>query len=198
MSGFTLKRWNGVVIANGSDARDVAQANAASLQEANLPGANLQEANLWKANLRKANLREADLQEADLPGANLREADLWEANLQEADLQEANLWEANLQGANLQGANLQGANLQGANLKGASIIPTIFDRRGFAFYVTWQLKDPSPEPIIRAGCRTWEAFADAKSHYGENYDRDGDPVECLAIIEFMEARFNARIAEDEV
>ena len=193
MSGFTLKRWNGVVIANGSDARDVAQANAASLQEANLPGANLREANLWGANLREANLWEADLQEANLWGANLQGA-----NLQGANLWEANLWEANLWEANLQGANLKGANLQGANLKGASIIPTIFDRRGFAFYVTWQLKDPSPEPIIRAGCRTWEAFADAKSHYGENYDRDGDPVECLAIIEFMEARFNARIAEDEV
>ena len=178
MSGFILKRRNGEVIAHGSDARDVAQANAANLGRANLQGANLWGADLW---------------EADLWGANLRGADLGRANLEGA-----NLWGANLQGADLWGANLREADLRKANLGGASIIPTIFDRRGFAFYVTWQLKAPSPELIIQAGCQTWEAFADAKAHYSENYESDGDPVECLAIIDFMEARFNARIAEDEV
>ena len=157
-------RFTDEVIAEGDTVRE-------ALQKAIESGVNLRDVNLRDVNLRGANLRGANLSGANLSGANLSGA--------------------YLSGANLSGAYLSSANLSGANLSGASIVPTSLDTRGYVFYVTWTRGEDNPAPVIRAGCKRWRSFDDARSHYGDGYDSDGDTVECLAIVNFMEARFKA-------
>ena len=192
-------RFTDEVIAEGDTVREALKKAIES--DANLRGANLSDADLSGADLRGANLRDADLRDAYLRGAYLRDADLRGAYLRDADLRGAYLRGADLRGADLSGADLRGANLRdadlrdaylrGAYLRGASIVPTSFDVRGYAFYVTWTRGEANPEPVIRAGCKRWQSFNDARSHYGDGYDSNGDTVECLAIVNFMEARFKA-------
>jgi uncharacterized protein YjbI with pentapeptide repeats len=186
----TLRRTVGDVIGQGASVKAIAEANEADLCGANLRKADLREANLRKADLRHANLREANLREANLRGADLRGADLRHANLREA-----NLCGADLRGADLRRADLRGADLRGANLRGATMAPPVHDARGHTFYATWSHDDPSP--IIRAGCRRWSSFADARAHYRPGYSSDGDTAECLAILDFIEARHRALTAKGE-
>ena len=156
-----------------------------------------EEADLRGADLRGADLRGADLREAKLRGANLRGANLWGADLRGANLWGANLWGANLWGADLRGANLwgadlRGANLWGANLWGAPIIDAGVDARGYIFRATYDPKNF--ELKITAGCRTWATIDEARTHFGETYNSNGDVAECLAKIQYIETVFESRKA----
>ena len=139
------------------------------------PFADLQSADLQNANLQKANLQWAYLQRVNLQDANLRGADLQWAYLQWANLQRANLQKANLRGVNLRGAHLQGAGFTDA----IGIVTAGQDHRGYVFYK--QLKNG--KEIYGAGCCIWESYEDAIGHYTDGYGSDGDPAECVALVD---------------
>jgi len=120
------------------------------------------------------------------------EADLRGADLRGADLRGADLREAKLRGANLRGADLRGANLWGANLWGAPIIDAGVDARGYIFRATYDPKNF--ELKITAGCRTWATIDEARTHFGETYNSNGDVAECLAKIQYIETVFESRKA----
>jgi hypothetical protein len=142
-------------------------------------GANLVRANLVRANLVGANLVRANLVRANLVGANLVRA-----NLDGANLHGANLYGANLDGANLYGANLDGANLDGANLHGANLIVGGQRTDGYRFLLI-RAADASGF-TLRAGCRSFASFADARAHWKDT--RGGTELgdESLALVDQLE------------
>ena len=103
---------------------------------------------------------------------------------------------AYLAGADLAGANLAGANLADANLAGANLGEGRFwvdggtDRRGFRFHALVE----GDAITIRAGCRRWATFAEARAHFGDDYRSNGDRTECLARLALMESQVEARRA----
>jgi len=106
--------------------------------------------------------------------------------------EEADLRGADLRGADLRGADLRGANLWGANLWGAPIIDAGVDARGYIFRATYDPKNF--ELKITAGCRTWATIDEARTHFGETYNSNGDVAECLAKIQYIETVFESRKA----
>jgi len=102
----------------------------------------------------------------------------------DADLAGANLRGANLARANLVRANLSRAYLARAYLAGAYLIDGGQDGRGHRFWA-WRRKDGVM--ILCAGCREWAGVDDARAHYGDDYDSDGNKTECLARIAEIEA-----------
>jgi uncharacterized protein YjbI with pentapeptide repeats len=161
-----------------------ANLDGANLYRANLDGANLYGANLYGANLYGANLVRANLDGANLDGANLVRANLDGANLVRANLDGANLDGANLDGANLDRANLDGANLDGANLDGANLIVGGQRTDGYRFLLI-RAADASGF-TLRAGCRSFASFADARAHWKDT--RGGTELgdESLALVDQLE------------
>ena len=112
---------------------------------------------------------------ADLSGADLSGADLSGAVLRDADLSDA---------------VLRGAVLRDAVLSGAKAIFAGVDDRGYEFYLT---TGATPNDIvIRAGCRRWATFAEARAHYTQGYASNGNVPEILAKLDLLEAVAKAR------
>jgi len=97
---------------------------------------------------------------------------------------------AALGGADLSGAVLSGAVLSGADLSGAKAIFAGVDDRGYDFYLT---TGATPNDIvIRAGCRRWATFAEARAHFTQGYASNGNVPEILAKLDLLEAVAKAR------
>ena len=151
---------------------------------ADLAGADLAGAYLAGADLAGANLARANLVGAYLAGAYLADADLADADLAGADLAGADLARADLARAYLVGAYLAGADLG----EGRVYVDGGSDRRGYRFFT---IKD-ADSLTIRAGCRRWSSFNDARAHYQNSYRSDGDVAECVARLALMEQQIEAR------
>ena len=137
-----------------------------------------------------ADLRGAVLTGADLSGADLSDADLRGADLRNAVLSGAVLTGAVLRGADLRGADLSDADLSDAVLRGAKAIFAGVDDRGYEFYLT---TGATPNDIvIRAGCRRWATFAEARAHFTQGYASNGNVPEILAKLDLLEAVAKAR------
>ena len=127
----------------------------------------------------------ADLTDACLHNAVLTDAELLRAVLRRAVLRGANLRNADFTGADLIGADLTEADLTEADLTGAyftdaiGIVTAGGDWRGFVFYK--QLK--GGVEVYGAGCHVWLSYEDAIAHYADDYDSNGDPDECIALID---------------
>ena len=87
-------------------------------------------------------------------------------------------------------ADLNGANLNGANLYGAEAIMAGIDSRGYEFYLT---AGPAPNDIVvRAGCRRWVTFAEARAHFTQGYASNGSVPEIMAKLDYLETVAKAR------
>ena len=153
----------------------------------------LEEIRQANAEGRPANLRGADLCRANLVGAYLRGADLCRANLAGADLCRANLAGANLTGANLTGANLAGANLYCANLTcadlgGLLVVARATRSDGYEYFCWTSVLGGL---VIRAGCRTWLSFEEARKHCRTVTD-EKYRAEALRIIDYLEVCYVAQ------
>lgn len=114
------------------------------------------------------------------PFSDLRGAKLHNANLTDAELLYTDLTGADLTGADLTGADLARASLRGADFTDCiGVVVAGEDSRGYVFYK--QLKDG--KEIYGAGCRVWKSYEDAISHYTSGYGSNGDPDECIALID---------------
>ena len=99
---------------------------------------------------------------------------------------------AQLEGADLEGADLEGVRLIQANLKGANLRGThgiirlpCSDPRGFSAYAV--LFDAGWR--IHAGCHGFGSLADARTHWGPDYDGDrGTGDGWLAALDWLEIR----------
>ena len=90
----------------------------------------------------------------------------------------------------LSGAVLSGAVLRDADLRGAKAIFAGVDDRGYEFYLT---TGATPNDIvIRAGCRRWATFAEARAHFTQGYASNGNVPEILAKLDLLEAVAKAR------
>ena len=117
----------------------------------------------------------ARLRGADLSGTVLRDADLSGAVLRDADLS---------------GADLSGAVLRDADLSGAKVIFAGVDARSYEFYLT---AGAAPNDIvIRAGCRRWVTFTEARAHFTQGYASNGNVLEILAKIDLLESVAKSR------
>ncbi len=118
-------------------------------------------------------------------GADLRGAVLSGAVLRGADLRGADLSDAVLRDADLRDADLSDAVLRGADLRGAPVIFAGADERGYEFYLT---ADKTPSRIvIRAGCRRWVTFDEARAHFGPDYTSNGNVSEIMAKLALLES-----------
>jgi uncharacterized protein YjbI with pentapeptide repeats len=166
----------------------------ASLVEARLDGASLDGARLDGASLDRASLVGARLVGASLDGASLDRASLVGARLVGASLDGARLDRASLDGARLVGASLDGARLVGKEVQ--SLCARVTRTDGHEFQM-WLFKDGSH--VIRAGCQTRDLDSYRKHVAADYPGRSPDPtVETLAILDFLEARLRAVVAESAV
>ena len=124
--------------------------------------------------IRQAN---AEGKPANLYGANLRGANLYGANLIDADL-----CRANLAGANLAGANLYCANLICADLGGLLVVARATRSDGHEYFCWTSVLGGL---VIRAGCRTWLSFEEAREHCRTETD-EKYRAEALRIIDYLE------------
>jgi hypothetical protein len=140
-----------------------------ALEEAVFQGAHLDDAQLDGAHLEGAQLDGAHLEGAWLQGVFLHGAHLEGAYLEGAQLFGAHLEGAWLQGAYLEGAHLGGTHLFGANFEGSMIgairlIDGGLRADGHRFlYTDFQGEGPR----IKAGCREFKSFAEARRHWQE-------------------------------
>lgn len=87
-------------------------------------------------------------------------------------------------------ARASDADLRDADLRGAGAIFAGVDSRGYEFYLT---ADPAARKIvIRAGCRRWSSFADARAHFGPMYASNGVVPEIVAKLDLLEAVARSR------
>ena len=97
---------------------------------------------------------------------------------------------ADLSGADLSGAALQRVDLRGANLRGVRVIFAGIDSRSYEFYLTASASHN--DIVIRAGCRRWDTFAEARAHFGPEYTSNGDVSEIMAKLDYLETVAKAR------
>jgi uncharacterized protein YjbI with pentapeptide repeats len=148
----------------------------------------------------RANLTGADLTGANLTGANLTGAYLGGADLTGANLASAYLTGANLAGAYLTGANLTGADLTGAYLGGADLARAKLNNGAVVVglvaritriiepyeFFAWRTEQGD---YVKAGCR-FLTVAQYRDH-AATYSDDAKRAETLAILDFIQARFDA-------
>ena len=167
--------------------QEIADASAknkpANLRRANLSGVYLKDANLYGADLRRANLRGAYLR-----GADLSYADLSGANLSGANLSGVNLSGANIDGADLYCADLCRAYLAGADLGGLRIVARATRSDGYEYFCWTSVLGGL---VIRAGCRTWLSFEEAREHCRTKTD-EKYRAEALRIINYLEVCYDAQ------
>ena len=112
------------------------------------------------------------------------------ARLRGADLSGTVLRDADLSGAVLRDADLSGAVLRDADLSGAKVIFAGVDARSYEFYLT---AGAAPNDIvIRAGCRRWVTFTEARAHFTQGYASNGNVLEILAKIDLLESVAKSR------
>ena len=92
--------------------------------------------------------------------------------------------DAVLRGADLSGADLRDADLRDAVLRGASLILAGADARGYEFYLTADKN--ARQIVIRAGCRRWVTFDEARAHFTQGYTSNGDVPEIMAKLALLE------------
>ena len=119
-------------------------------------------------------------------------ANLTGANLTGAYLTGANLTRANLTRADLTGADLTGAYLTRANLSGHKLIRKVAQLRRDDGYEFIGFAIEGGGLLIRAGCRTF-LMPEFRTHVAKEYPDTPKAVETTAILDFIQARFDAQV-----
>jgi hypothetical protein len=187
---------------------------------ANLSGTNLSRADISRAYMSWATMSGADMTYAYISGARLRCADMRVVDLRGADMSEADISWADMTGTrlrwadmtetNLSGTRLRRADMTGADMSEADISTAYFDgtlldvvqwtpglalcgraHRGDHEFFAWLGAWPGAEPVIRAGCRTWIGFADAREHYNAMQNR-AKAEHSLVILDYLERCVDAQ------
>ena len=130
-----------------------------------------------------ANLWRADLSRAYLSGAYLSGADLSRANLSGANLSQANLSRA----------YLSVANLSRANLSGHKLIRKVAQVRRDDGYEFIGFAIEGGGLLVRAGCRTF-LMPEFRAHVAKGYPNTPKAAETTAILDFIQACFDAQVS----
>jgi len=107
--------------------------------------------------------------------------------LRGSDLRGSDLRGSDLRGSDLRGSDLRGSDLRDSDLRGPDLFSLGFDQRGYHFLLYFE-----PNPVIRAGCRTFN-IVDAERHWNSTHnDSPMLKAEILAKIEYAKAIIASR------